>query len=204
MHRMIRLSLLTLAAATLSGCLGGRPVKYFTVAIPSSAQPADHAFPVALLIGSISAPEILQNQPIVYRSGRYEIGAYQYHLWTEPPAQLVKMVLMRRLRGSGKYQSVARLGGSTQGNFLLRGRLYNFEEVDSGGAIAAKVSMEFELVDRRIHKSVWTHFYSRTEPVQGRKITDVVSALDHNLEQGINEVESGLDSYFSSHLSVSP
>ncbi|HET7214235.1 MAG TPA: ABC-type transport auxiliary lipoprotein family protein [Terriglobia bacterium] len=204
MRRMIRLSVVTLAMATLSGCLGGRPVKYFTLSIPSSPQPTEHAFPVALLIGPISAPEILQDQPIVYRSGRYEIGAYQYHLWAEPPAQLVKTLLMRRLRGSGKYQSVTQLGGSTQGNFLLRGRLYNFEEVDNGGAITAKVTLEVELVDRRIHKSVWTHFYSRTEPVQGKGITDVVAALDHNLEQGLNEVESGLDSYFSSHLPRRP
>lgn len=200
MRQMIRLTLAVLAVAALCSCLGGRPIKYFTVSIPPSPQPVAHSLPVTLLIGRITAPEILQDQPIVYRSGRNEIGAYQYHLWAEPPAQMVKTVLIRRLQASGRYQSVTRLGGSMQGDFVLHGRLYDFEEVDSGGTITAKVSMEFELIDRSAHKSVWNHFYSRTEPVNGKEIPDVVAALDHNLEQGLSEVESGLDSYFASHL----
>ncbi len=200
MRRLIRFTLVALAVTALSSCLGGRSIKYFTVSIPPAPQQAAHAFPVSLLIGRISAPEILQDQPIVYRSGRNEIGAYQYHLWAEPPAQMVKTVLIRRLRASGRYQSVARSGGSTQGDFVLRGRLYDFEEVDTGGAITAKVSLEFELVDRSTHKSVWDHFYSNAEPVQGKEIPDVVTALDHNLEQGLSEVESGLGAYFASHL----
>jgi len=200
MRKMVRLTLAVLAMAALSSCLGGRAIKYFTVSIPPAPQPAAHAFPVTLLIGRIGAPEILQDQPIVYRSGRNEIGAYQYHMWAEPPAQMVRSVLIRRLQASGRYQSVTRLGGSTQGNFVLRGRLYEFEEVDTGGTILAKVSMEFELIDRSTHESVWNHFYSHTEPVQGKEIPNVVAALDRNLERGLSEVESGVASYFASRM----
>lgn len=201
MPKSVRLTLAVLAVACLSSCLGGRPIKYFTVSMPAAPQPAAaHAFPVTLLIGRISAPEILQDQPIVYRSGRNEIGGYQYHLWAEPPAQMVKEVLIRRLQTSGRFKSVTRLGGSIQGDFVLRGRLYDFEEVDSGGQIGARATMEFDLIDRRTHKSVWKHFYSRTEPVQGKQITDVVAALDHNLEQGLGEVESALQAYFAGRM----
>ena len=201
MRQKAPLTLAVLAAAALCGCLGGRPVKYFTVTIPAASAPAEHAFPIALVVGHISAPEILQDQPIVYRSGRNEIGAYQYHLWAEPPAQMIKIALIRRLRASGRYQSVTRLGGSTRGDFELRGRLYDFEEVDNGKTITAKVSMNFDLIDRATHKPVWNHFYSRTDPVQGKNITAVVAALDNNLQQGLAEIESGLNSYFSSHPS---
>jgi ABC-type uncharacterized transport system auxiliary subunit len=200
MRRMIRFTLVALAMAALSSCLGGKPVRYFTVSTPPGPQPAASTYPVALLIGHIGAPEILQDQPIVYRSGRNEIGAYEYHLWAEAPAQMIKTLLIRRLRASGRYQSVAQLGGSTRGDFVLRGRLYDFEEVDNGAAITARVSMEFELIDRRTHKAVWNHLYTRTEPVQGKEIADVVAALDHNLEQGLSEVESGLDAYFAARL----
>jgi ABC-type uncharacterized transport system auxiliary subunit len=201
MHQKVRLTLAVLTAAAFCSCLGGRPVKYFTVTIPAASMPAGHTFPVALAMGQISAPEILQDQPIVYRSGRNEIGAYNYHLWAEPPAQMIKIALIRRLRASGQYQSVTRLGGSTQGDYVLRGRLYDFEEVDNGGTITAKVTMDFELIDRATHKPVWNHFYSRTEPVQSKEISAVVAALDNNLQQGLAEVESGLKAYFSSHPS---
>jgi ABC-type uncharacterized transport system auxiliary subunit len=199
MRRMIRLTLVALATAAVGGCLGGKPIKYYTVALPPAPEPVTSAFPITLLIGHIGAPEILEDQPIVYRSGRNEIGTYEYHQWAEPPALMVKTILIRRLRASGRYQSVAQMGASTQGEFVLRGRLYNFEEVDQSGGISALVSMEFELIDRRAHKAVWNRSYTHTEAVQGKEIPDVVAALDRNLEQGLTEVESGLDAYFSAH-----
>ena len=55
---------------------------------------------------------------------------------------------------------MAELGSSAQGEFVLQGRLYDFEEVDTGST-AALVTMEFELLDRKTAKIVWTHFYSR-------------------------------------------
>jgi ABC-type uncharacterized transport system auxiliary subunit len=199
MRRIVRFTLVAMATAALGNCLGGKPIKYYTVALPPAPAPTTAAFPVTMLIGHIGAPEILQDQPIVYRSGRNEIGTYEYHQWAEPPAQMVKTLLIRRLRASGRYQSVAQLGASTQGEFVLRGRLYNFEEVDESGGITGLVSMEFELIDRRSHKAVWNRSYTHTEPVQGKEIPDVVAALDRNLEQGLTEVESGLDAYFSTH-----
>jgi ABC-type uncharacterized transport system auxiliary subunit len=62
------------------------------------------------------------------------------------------------------------------------------------------VTMDFELLDRKTAQIVWTHFYSRSEPVQGKEVPDVVAALDHNLVQGLTEVSAGLDLYFSAHF----
>jgi ABC-type uncharacterized transport system auxiliary subunit len=147
-------------------------------------------------MGRVGSPEILQEDGILYRSGPNEIGTYNYHRWAEPPVRMVRVALVRTLRASGKYRSVAELGSSAQGDYILQGRLYAFEEVDSEN-IAARVSMEFELIDRTTRKTVWTHFYSRTTPAQGKEIADVVAALDHNLAQGLTEIASGLDAYFS-------
>jgi ABC-type uncharacterized transport system auxiliary subunit len=156
-------------------------------------------YPITLLIGHIGAPAILQDEPIAYRSGPNEIGTYAYHHWVEPPVRTLKIMLIRQLRASGKYQSVVELGSSAQGEFVLHGRLDDFEEVDAGST-AALVTMEFELLDRKTGKIVWTHFYSHSEPVQGKGISDVVSALDHNLVRGLTEIASELDVYFSTHL----
>lgn len=198
MRRIISVSSILFAALALGACGNGRPIHYYTMVLPPAPAPATSSYPVSVLVGHIGAPETLRDQPLVYRSGRNEIGVYQYHLWVEPPAEMLKIMLIRRLRASGRYQSVAQLGSSVEGNFVLQGRLYDFEEVDNGG-IAALVTMQFELIDRKDRKTVWTHFYSRSDPVQGKKISDVVAALDQNLEQGLAEIESGLDAYFSAH-----
>jgi len=200
MRRMIGCTAALLAAAGLSACGSGRPVRYYTVEMPPAPQPTTSVYPITLLIGRIGAPEILQDEPIAYRSGPNEIGIYDYHHWIEPPVRMVRIALFRQLRASGKYQSVDELGSSARGEFVLQGRLYDFEEVDTSG-IAALVTMEFELLDRKDGEVVWTHFYSRSDPVQSKEIPEVVAALNRNLDQGLSEVTSGLDAYFSSHLS---
>jgi ABC-type uncharacterized transport system auxiliary subunit len=185
--------------AALGACGGGRPIRYYTVELPPAPRPSTNVYPITVLIGRIGAPGILQDEPIAYRSGPNEIGTYDYHHWVEPPVRMVKVILIRQLRASAKYQSVTELGSSAQGEFVLQGRLYDFEEVDAGST-AALVTMEFELFDRKTSKIVWTHFYSYREPVQGKEISDVVSALDRNLRRGLTEVVSGMDVYFSAHV----
>ena len=59
--------------------------------------------------------------------------------------------------------------------------------------------MEFELYDRKSGKVVWSHFYSQSEPVQGKEISAVVTALDLNLDRGLKEVAAGLNQYFSAN-----
>jgi ABC-type uncharacterized transport system auxiliary subunit len=199
MRRMIAFVVVLLAAVGPGACGGGRPIKYYTVELPPAPQPSTNVYPITLLLGRIGAPGILQDEPIAYRSGPNEIGTYDYHHWIEPPVRMVKVILIRQLRASGKYQSVAELGSAARGEFVLQGRLYDFEEVDAGST-AALVTMEFELLDRKAGKIVWSHFYSRREPAQGKEISDVVSALDHDLMRGLTEVASGLDGYFSAHV----
>jgi ABC-type uncharacterized transport system auxiliary subunit len=196
MSRVSSLALVLLAAMLVSACGSGRPIHYYTMDLPPAPAPSTSPHAVTVLVGRIEAPEILQDEPIVYRSGPNEIGTYAYHQWVEPPAQMVKAMLIRRLRASGKYQSVDELGSSAQGDYVLHGRLSDFEEVDTG-SISALVSMEFELFDRKTRKTVWTHYYSRSTPVQGREIPDVVSALNRNLAEGLTEIVSGLNAYFS-------
>jgi ABC-type uncharacterized transport system auxiliary subunit len=198
MRRITCFVLLSLAAMLTGACGSGRPIHYYTMQLPPAPAPAARVFPVTVLIGRINAPEILQDEPIVYRSGPNEIGAYQYHQWVEPPAQLVRDMLIRLLRASGNYRSVDELGSSAVGDYLLHGKLYDFEEVDNG-SITALVSMEVELLDRRTGKTVWTYHYANSTPVQGREIPDVVSALNRNLVQGVTEITSGLSAYFSAH-----
>lgn len=202
-NRLIRFILVSLAAMALAGCGSGRPIRYYTLQLPPAPGPSTNVYPVTVLIGRIGAPEILHDDPIVYRTGQNEIGTYPYHQWVEPPVRILKDMLIRRLRASGKYRSVAELGSSAQGDFVLQGRLYDFEEVDTG-RIAALVTMEFELFDRRTRNTVWTHYYSRSEPVRGKEIPDVVSALDRNLAQGLTELADGLNTYFSSNLTRRP
>jgi ABC-type uncharacterized transport system auxiliary subunit len=198
MHRTNGPVLVSLLALSLSGCVSNKPIRYYTIKPPAAPTLSTSAHPVSLLVAGVSGPEILRDTPIAYRVGANEIGTYQYRRWAEPPVEMLQGNLTRLLSSSGNYQSVASLGSTSEGQFVVRGKLYDFEEVD-GASITGLVSMEFELYERKSGKVVWSHFYSQSEPVQSKEISAVVTALDVNLDRGLNEVAAGLNQYFSAN-----
>ncbi|HMH11614.1 MAG TPA: ABC-type transport auxiliary lipoprotein family protein [Edaphobacter sp.] len=195
---MARLVFISALSLSLNGCTKGKPIHYYTVGLPVAPTLSTSTHPLALLVGTIGGADIYRDTPIVYRIGTNEIGAYQYSRWAEPPVELVKDKLIRILSASGDYQSVTSLGSNSNGQFVVRGRLYEFAEVD-GANITGLVSMEFELYDRKSGKTLWTHFYSQSEPVQSKDISAIVTALDTNLDHGLKEVAAGLSQYFSAN-----
>jgi len=199
MHRTIRLTLTSLLALSLSGCESSKPIRYYTLQIPPAPTLTTNTYPVSLVVANISGTQFFQDAPIAYRIGVNEIGTYQYSHWSEPPVSLVRRRLIRILRSSGDYRSVTELGNNADGQFVVRGRLYDFEEVDTA-SIAGLVSMEFDLCDRKSGKVLWSHYYSQSEPVQSKEISAVVTALDLNLDRGLKEVAAGLGQYFSTTL----
>ena len=196
MYRTTRLILISLLALSLGGCGKIKPIRYYTLQVPAAPTLATSTYRVSLLVANVSGSDIFMDTPIAYRVGTNEIGTYRYSQWSEPPVKMLKFKLIRLLRSSGDYQSVGELGSNSDAQFVVRGRLYDFEEVDSA-TIAGLVSMEFDLYDRKSGKVLWSHFYSQSEPVQGKDISAVVTALDLNLDRGLKEVTAGLDQYFA-------
>lgn len=191
-------AMLALAAALAAGCGAARPSKYYQLTVPPDAAPgADPAaLPVTLLIGRVTSPPLYREDQIVYSSGGESMGTYEYHRWAEPPTEMIREILLRQLRASGRFRSVYMLSSNVRGDYVLHGHLYDFKGVEGA---AARVTMELELHDLKTGASVWTHFYSHDEPTSKKEIDAIVAALDHNVQQGIAEFRSSLDQYFSEH-----
>src|SRR5258708_33304153 len=105
--------------------------------------------------------------------------------------------MLRRLRAYGRYRDVNTLRSGAQGDYVLRGRLYDFKEV-SGQSLVARLSFELELHDTKTNATVWTHSYNYDEPVGGKDVPSVVATLDRNVQRASAEVASAHDQYFSS------
>jgi len=185
-------------ALLLAGCGTTRPSKYYSLELPTASPASSKPYPVALLVGHITAPHLYRDDRIVYRMSNGEIGAYQYHRWAEPPTDMLEGMLLRLLRASEKYQTVQHLSSNARGDYIVRGSLEELEEV-SGPPLVARVTMEIELYEQKSGTTVWSHFYSHDEPVQGKAVPDLVAALNRNLHRGLGEVAAGLDQYFATH-----
>ncbi len=105
---------------------------------------------------------------------------------------MVRDALMRALRDSGKYQRVLEAGSSVNGDYLLRGKLEEFDEVD-GSSIQTKILLRVELVDRKTNQNVWDYMAEREDPVSGKNVVDVVQSLDRNLQQVVSDIAAQLD-----------
>ena len=187
------------AISLLAGCGAAPRSKYYQLTVPSGVVPAQSSdTQVKLLIGNLSASHLYREDGIVYSRGAEEMGTYQNQRWAEPPTEMIGEILLRELRSSGHYLAVQPQRSNTSGNFLVRGRLYDFKEVD-GSSILARVTFDLEMRDLKTGATVWTHYYTHDEPVSGKNVPAVVAALDKNVQQGVKEVAASLDQYFASH-----
>ena len=200
MRKSLLIAFIAAGALALASCGAARPSKYYALDLPSSLALAARPGPVTLLIGHFSAPHLYRDDRIVYRTGTTQIGTYEYHRWAEPPADMLEGMLLHVLRMSGKYSSVQRMGSNTRGDYILRGRLHQLEEVSDNG-LMARVAFEIELYEQKSGTTVWSRYYSADEPVSGKEVPDVVQAMNRNVKRGIAEVAAGLDQFFARQAS---
>ena len=196
---MLFLAVVIGVAGVLGGCGAARPSKYYQLTVPGTGRPqAADPLPVTLLVGTLNASHLYREDRIVYSSAGERMGTYEYERWAEPPTEMIQEVLLRQLRASGRYRAVYAQRSTMNGDFLIRGRLYDFKEV-SEGRMLGRVTFELEMRDLKSGSTVWTHYYSHDEPVAGKDVPAIVAALDHNVQSGVTEVLASLDQYFQSH-----
>jgi len=195
-RRAILIASLATVCVLSAACAAGRPVHYYTIDPPALTTVAPKPNGPSLVVGRFTAPETLEDGRIRYRSGSHEVGSYEYHRWTEPPGMLARDLLIRTLRGSGNYCQVQEASGTASGDYLVRGRLLDFSEVDSPG-IRIRVALQLELFDRKTGALIWTRDYGRDEAVEGKTMKDVVAAMDHGLQQVVAEAASGIGAFLS-------
>jgi ABC-type uncharacterized transport system auxiliary subunit len=195
--RAVMTIILAMAACLVdAGCVSNRPVHYYTLGAPAPQTAAGMPDGVTLLVGAIATPEALQDERIRYRTGTNEAGAYEYHRWTEQPGLLVRTAVLRALRDSGKYRRVLEAGSTANGDYLLSGKLEEFDEVDQA-SIQTRISLYVELIDRKTNQNIWDRTIEREEPVSGKSVVEVVQSLDRNLQHVAAETAAQLDLFLA-------
>jgi len=199
MRRLLAILVVTAAAVTLSACGGAaKPNRFYSLELPSVPAASGEPHPVSIMVGRMTASHLLRDDRIVYRNTGMELGSYNYHRWAEPPTDMLEAMLTRLLRASGRYKSVQTLRSNATGDYIVRGRIHDFEEVTAPSGLVARVSFEVELYHRASGSTVWSHLYSRDEPVNGKEVPELVAALNRNVQAGLQQAAAEMDRYFAS------
>jgi ABC-type uncharacterized transport system auxiliary subunit len=198
--KLVALASFLLVGALLAGCGGTRASHYYQLsALRNEPRPDGNPvrYPVTLLVTSFQTSHLYREDRIVYGSKGEEMGLYQYERWTEPPSEMLRDIILRNLRNSGRFKEVHSLRSSARGDFILRGHLYDLKEMDMDKVLVARVTFEAELMDTKTRNTVWTHAYTHDEPVASKNVAAVVAALDRNVQAGVADLATSLEQYFA-------
>jgi ABC-type uncharacterized transport system auxiliary subunit len=199
LKRRIQLSLVVLLAGSLAACSASRPVKYYVLDPgPAPTSAASAPLSVTLLVARVTAAHVYRDDRLVYGAGPVQLGLHEYERWASPPADMMQDLLIATLRSSGQYRAVSQVSSNVKGDYIVRGHLNALDEVDKP-ELVGRFSFQLELFDPKTGSTVWADSYSHEEPVTGKTVADVVVALDHNVQTGLNQLVGKMNQYLAAH-----
>ena len=183
----MRVLWVSMVVGLLSGCgsVHGPVTKYYKLEIPPAPTPAGPSAPVPLRIEPFRATSLLRQDRIVYRPSPMEVGFYEYHRWAEPPTNTVTNALADQLKSRHVFQSVEISDGGEKPDYVLRGSIDQFQEVDYKGAVKVQVSISAELEDPVRREKIWSSTASSECLVSKSDVQAVVAAMGQASQQSI-------------------
>ncbi len=177
-----------LAALACASCGSLPKTNYYTLRVPPPPPGSDPKTTFALGVEHFRAAETLRDDRIVFYESPTQLNFYVYHRWSTDPATMLTEATARWLEESGVFARVQLLPSREPMDYVLKGRLYNFEEIDYEGGGKGRVSLELTLVRSRDRQVVWSAARHAERDAQGKGVPAVVDALNAASEQLLREV----------------
>ena len=201
MRRIQQAAFVLLLAGVVAGCGASRPVKYYVLDVgPAPAvAPARAGSRHASGFAHHRFASVSRRPPRLWQRRPCSSGTYEYERWAEPPAELMQDMVITSLRSSGTYRSVSRISSSLRGDYIVRGQLLRAGRGAVAWRCPRRFSFQLGIVRSQNRCHVWSGAYTHDEPVNGKKVSDVVEALDRDVRAGLTQLTGELGQYFASH-----
>lgn len=193
---LLGLALTGILTGLLAGCGKLPTTRYYAIDTRLPSSPATRTLPLDVAVARFRASQMLAQDRLVYREG-HQVNYYNYDRWSVPPPDMLTDVLIRSLRDSGMFRSVATMQGGPKVDYLLRGYLEQLEEVDAPDGVTARVALRLEAVDMKTNAVVWTGRGSANRPVAERSVTGVVRELNEGIEESLQQVIRSMAGHFA-------
>ncbi|HZP03043.1 MAG TPA: ABC-type transport auxiliary lipoprotein family protein [Terriglobia bacterium] len=184
--------MLALTLLPLLSCGGVPKTHYYSLRLPSAPATVDPQTPFILGVEHFRSAQVLRDDRIVYYESPVQMNYYEYHRRSSDPPTLLTEQAVRALRQMGVFLEVRILPTPEPLDYLLRGRVNNFEEVDDSSGGKGRVALELWLLRSRDHKVVWNATREVESAIQEAGVPGVVKALNASSERILKDVLSGL------------
>jgi cholesterol transport system auxiliary component len=178
MLRLGQASMLMLALAGLSGCLGGGKAKDDTFALsamPEIAGPA--ARNKQILVPEPAALKALDSEQIVIRVTPSEIQYLAQARWSDRLPKMVQAKLVEAYENSGKLGGVGKPGEGLAIDFQIVSDIRAFQ-IETSGGDHAHVEISVKVLNDRNGSVKAQHVFSAEAPVSGAGNPAFIAALD--------------------------
>lgn len=172
----------TLTAALLLAalsCGGGKipPTRYYVLDLPPAPAPKSATSDKSLAVRSVGAADPYNQDRIVYRPSRQEVGFYEYHRWAADPRESIQAALIDKLAATGLFKAVASYDGRLQPDYLLQTRIERLEEVDFESGVQVYVEVGADLIDASDGAVIWSGDGKGSGTVTSPDVAQVVSQM---------------------------
>ncbi|MBF0524383.1 MAG: membrane integrity-associated transporter subunit PqiC, partial [Deltaproteobacteria bacterium] len=152
--------ILTLA---LSACGSVPKDKFFRIVYDPPAAPATglKTANYTLAVDRIKSIPLLRQTNIVYRDSTHQVDVYPFYRWETQPDTMVTDVLIHAFKAGRVFNRVTELAHADQTDFVLRGWLKRFEQVNSPAGTYAEIRLELELGRSSDRSVVWAETITR-------------------------------------------
>ena len=186
----------------LTGCIHGKlpPREFYrlhTGALPDSLTAYYHdGGATTLPLGSVAilpyvAPGVYGDGNIVYRIGDSEMGTYPNREWALPLPTMLGMLTedIFRARPLTRDPVVFDPPSAHTSDFVWRGLVREFEEVDRGGRVYAAVRLDARIVRARDDSVVWSGSSRLERAVPQGTMPAIVDALSQLATEAILQLQ---------------
>jgi ABC-type uncharacterized transport system auxiliary subunit len=180
------------ATVLCASCGRAHAVHYYTLQVPPPSQVGDPRTNFVLGVQQFRAPGLLRDERILYYESATQLNFYEQHRWDTDPATLLSTLVERELQQTGVFAQVwlAPYLGSV--NYVLRGQVLSFSEVDYQGGVKARAGLALTLLRLPERNVVWSAQRQVENAVQEPGVSGVVSALNAGTKQILDEMIPGI------------
>ncbi len=193
--RQLAATLGLLAVLAGASCGSVPRTNYYTLRVPSPPETRDPKTTFLLGVEHFRATEMLRDDRIVYYESPTELNYYQYQRWGAAPATMLTQVTARQLDQMGIFTEVRVLPSREPMDYILTGRVLNYEEVDYEGGGKGRVALELTLVRSRNRQIVWSFHRQAERAIEERGVAGVVNALNAATQDLLQEALAGLTAH---------
>jgi ABC-type uncharacterized transport system auxiliary subunit len=188
----VMLAAVSLALAMNLSCGGAANGRLYTLHLPAPPAATGKPLPFSLGVEQFQAMDALADQRILRYETPIQVKYYEQDRWISEPAQLFTELTFRYLARAQRVKRVRMLPWAQRADYVVQGRVLNFEEVDSDRKRLARVALMLTLARYPTREVLWTNTFRDEEPVKGEGARALVEALsvgsDKVLKQGVAQL----------------